>query len=248
MTDRWLQDALKTSGLCLPDMYPRDLVSWIPLNLPVAFVSIDELTTTILEEWLISRRIPYRQDGSCRRLHGALVARAGRGVIFINSKDDVAEQRFTAAHEAAHFIEDHLAPRLKALRTFGEDIRSVLDGERTPTPEESVSAVLNRVPLGVQVHLMDRGCQGAIYSWDVEEREQRADRLAFEIIAPRRAALRELRRGGCSTMKEVAEAARILSDRFGLSVSCAVPYANLLLGKPRSRPKLSEILVGGEGR
>jgi hypothetical protein len=246
VTARWLHEALEAGGLSLSDTYPRDLLSMVPFHLPVAFISIDELATTNLEKWLAHRRIAYRSDGRPRRLHGALVARAGRGVIFIDSTDNVEEQRFTAAHEIAHFIEDHLMPRLKALKAFGEGILPVLDGRRPPTPEESVSAVLNRVPLGVQVHLMDRGPHGTICSWDVEEREQRADRLALEIVAPAKAALRELRRPGYTAgQAEIDGAPQILSDRFGLPMSAAAPYANLLLGKRRSRPKLSEILVGG---
>jgi hypothetical protein len=243
-----MQDALEAGGLKLPTVYPRDLAAIVPLYLPLAFVSIDELSTTVVEEWLARRRIMHRHDRNGRRLLGALVARAGRGVVFIDSNDDAQEQRFTAAHEVAHFIEDHVLPRMKAIKAFGEDILPVLDGERPPTPEESVSAVLNRVPLGIQVHLMDRGPQGTICSWDVEEREQRADRLALEIIAPAKAALRELRRDGQTTEKEVDDAARILCACFGLPLSAAASYASLLLRKRQPRPKLSEILVGGSER
>jgi hypothetical protein len=245
MTARWLQEVLQVGALPLSDRYPRNLMDSVPFHLPVAFILIDDLTTTTLEQWLECRRIAYRPASRCRRLHGALVARAGRGLIFIDGCDNHDEQRFTAAHEVAHFIDDHLGPRFKAIKAFGERILSVLDGERPPTPEESVSAVLSRVPLGLQVHLMDRGHYGTICSWDVEEREQRADRLALEIIAPARAALREIRRVGRLTVADVDRVAKALSDRFGLPESAASSYANLLLRKQRARPKLSEILVGG---
>jgi len=243
---RWLREALEIGGLDLPNAYPRDLASTVPLQLPLAFVPVMDLTTTTLEEWMGRRRIYYTMDGPLRRLHGALVARAGRGLVFMDSSDDLAEQRFTAAHETAHFIDDHIMPRLKALKAFGEAILPVLDGERPPTPEESVSAVSNRVSLGVQVHLMARGPHGTICSWDVEEREQRADRLALELVAPAKDALRELRRASPPDgVTEVDEAASVLSQRFGLPMSAARPYADLLLGKRRSRPKLSELLLGG---
>lgn len=246
MTHRSLQDTLKISGLSLPNVYPRDLTSIVPLQMPLAFVSIKGLATNILEQWLTSRQIPYRVEGPRRRLHGALAARAGHGVVFIDGTDDIAEQRFTAAHETAHFIQDHLAPRLKALRVFGETIRPVLDGKRPPTPEESVSAVLNRVPLGVQVHLMSRGPNGSICGWDIEEREQRADRLALEMLAPASAVLRKLRHTEFpNAMGEANETALALSQHFGLPMSAARAYVTLLLDKGRSRPKLSEILLGG---
>ena len=97
MTARWLHEALEAGGLSLSDTYPRDLLSMVPFHLPVAFISIDELATTNLEKWLAHRRIAYRSDGRRRRLRPTLVARAGRGVIFIDSTDSVEEQRFTAA-------------------------------------------------------------------------------------------------------------------------------------------------------
>lgn len=239
-------DVLAATGVALPEDYPRDLIAIMPLQLPVAFVQVNQLATNTLERWLARRRIIHRVYGPWRRLHGALVARAGRGVIFIDSSDDVEEQRFTAAHETAHFILDHLVPRQKALETLGDMILPVLDGDRSPTPEESVSAVLNRVPLGVQVHLMDRGHHGAICSWDVEEREQGADRLALEIVAPAEAALHVLRQAHhMSRPSEIGWAPKILADRFGLPMSAAFAYAKLLLHRRRAPRKLSETLLGG---
>ena len=240
------QDILQVQELALPDTYPRDLFALIPLRLPLAFVRVRELATNTLQQWLARRRISYRSEGPHRRLHGALVARAGRGVVFIDSSDEAAEQRFTAAHETAHFIEDHMAPRLKALKAFGETIRPVIDGQRAPTPEESVSSVLNRVPLGVRVHLMARGRTGTICSWDVEAREQRADRLALELLAPARAAIQVLRRIGCPDGSIQVDAATALSQHFDLPMSAARVYVTFLLGKARSRPKLSEVLLGGK--
>lgn len=246
MIPPWLREALEVGRLQLPRIYPRDLAFAIPLQLPLAFIPMSDLATNTLEEWLSRRQIPYGEMGTRRRLHGALVARAGRGLIFIDSSDEPVDQRFTAAHETAHFIEDHLAPRLKALKSFGEAILQVIDGERPPTPEESVSAVLSRVPLGVQVHLMARDQFGTVCSWDVEECEQRADRLALELVAPAEDVLRALRQSsslpGAATRGE--EPARILSRTFGLSMNVARSYLDLLLGE-RPRPKLSAVLLGG---
>jgi len=238
------QDLLHLEDLALPDVYPRDLITLIPLRLPLAFVLVKGLTTNALRDWLMHRRITYKSDGPHRRLHGALVARAGRGIVFVDSSDDAAEQQFTAAHETAHFIEDHAGPRQEALKKFGDPIRPVIDGQRAPTPEESVSSVLNRVPLGIQVHLMARGSTALIDSWDVEEREQRADRIALELVAPTKAALRLLRQStGLAEASDLA-AATVLAQHFDLPQSAAHLYANLLLSRARSRPKLSERLLG----
>jgi IrrE N-terminal-like domain len=239
------RDELKVENLALPDAYPRDLIALVPLRLPLTFVAVQGLTTNALQDWLARRRVTYRSEGPPRRLHGALVARAGRGIVFIDCDDDAAEQQFTAAHETAHFIEDHVRPRQKALNTFGDLIRPVIDGQRAPTPEESVSSVLNRVPLGIHVHLMARGRTGTICSWDVEQREQRADRLALELLAPAKAARRLLRQSANPVGDPEVAAATLLSQQFDLPLSAARPYASLLLGGRRARPKLSERLLGG---
>jgi hypothetical protein len=242
----WRQQDLELDGLELPDTFPRDLVAEIPFRLPLAFVSIEGLTTKTLEQWLMGRRIPYRTEGPHRRLHGALAAKAGRGVAFLDATDDVAEQRFTVAHETAHFLQDHLTPRQQALKALGETIRPVLDGKRRPTPEESVSALLSRVPLGVHVHLMARNPNGTTYGWETEKSEQRADRLALELLAPIRAVRRILRhRRTADAVAETTRTAKVLADYFGLPMTAALAYANLLLDARRARPKLSEILLGG---
>lgn len=239
------QEILEDHGLVLPGRFPRDLIALIPIRLPLTFVGFGGLTTRALQDWLNQRRISYVPGGPHRRLHGALVARAGHGIVFLDSADDGAEQQLTAAHEIAHFLEDHVRPRQKALDAFGEVIRPVLDGQRAPTREESVSSVLNRVPLGTHVHLMDRSRKGAICSWDVEAREQRADRLALELLAPAKAALRLLRESAGQSADREASGAALLSQEFDLPLSAARAYVTLLLGKDRPRPKLSERLLGG---
>jgi len=240
------QDALEVDDLGLPDVYPRDLIAVIPLRLPLTFVAIKQLTTRLMRDWLDRRRITYASEGPPRRLHGALVARAGRGIVFVDSTDEGPEQQLTAAHETAHFIEDHLRPRQRALSAFGELIRPVLDGHRAPSREESVSAVLHRVPLGVQVHLMTRTHAGAISSWDIEEREQRADRLALELLAPAKAALKALRHPARLPGALEVDAAAVLSKEFGVPLSAARPYAGLLLNRGRPRQTLSERLLGAD--
>jgi len=238
--DREIED----HGLVLPGRFPRDLIGLIPLRLPLTFVALGGLTTRTLQDWLTRRRIFDVSGGPPRRLHGALVARAGQGIVFLDSEDDAAEQQLTAAHETAHFLEDHVRPRQKALDAFGEMIRPVLDGQRAPTHEESISSVLNRVPLGVHFHLMDRGQKGAICSWNVEEREQRADRLALELLAPTKTALKLLRESAVQSPDQHASAVALLSQEFGLPLTAARAYATLLLSRSRPRPKLSERLLG----
>jgi hypothetical protein len=183
-----------------------------------------------------------------RALHGCLVARAGRGVLFLDAGDEEAERRFTLAHEIAHFILDQMLPRLHALRVFGERIAPVLDGTRQPTHEEMLSAVLERVHFGLQVHLMRRGPGGAVCDWDAEESEQRADRLALELLAPAQVATARLRRllGTDDVAGRERRAAEHLADLYGLPPDVASSYVSLLFSSRRRRRSLSEEIFGRE--
>jgi hypothetical protein len=246
MTIPWLQEAVELSGLEAPTSYPRDIASLVPMHLPLGIVYLAGLSTCLIHEWLHKRGITYHTTDPMRRLRGALVARAGEGLIFINSDDPHDEQRFTIAHETAHFVKDHVMPRAYAIRTVGPSIAPVLNGERPPTPEEAISAVLNCVPLGLSLHLMTRGSGGRIVAWQVEESEQRADRLALEFLAPFDAVLQLLkinREHESSPLPD--KASEIIATHFGLPKSVATSYASLVLARTQRRPKLSEILLGG---
>jgi hypothetical protein len=168
--------------------------------------------------------------------------------LFLDAGDNEHERSFTLAHEIAHFVLDHLLPRLRAQKVFGERILPVLNGERAPTRDEMLSAVLERVQLGVQVHLMTRGPNGAVCAWNVEESEQRADRLAVELLAPARAAIAGLRKILSNTEERASQQEQVtkeLGDRFGLPASVAESYARSLLGIRHRRVRLSEEIFGG---
>ena len=232
MRARWLREALDVADLRLGSDFPRDLAAAIPVQLPVSIVELQRLSTGSVQSWLHDRGVPHDLQGN-RRLHGGLVAHAGAAIVFLDARDDQDERRFTLAHETAHVIHDHLVPRARALRALGDSIRPVLDGERKPSREEELSAVLAHVPLGVQVHLMARTQRGSIFTWEVEESERRADRLALELIAPHAVFSRELGLHG----------PRALSERFGLPPEVAESYADLVQRRTRRRPRLSETLA-----
>ncbi len=245
MSPRWLDNALRITGLPPGSQFPRDLVRDAVMQLPLSVENLPRLSTQVVREWLRRRGVDHVVSDADRALHGCLVARAGQGIVFLDAGDDEAERRFTLAHETAHFILDHLLPRLRALKAFGESILPVLDGARPPTRQEMLSAVLERVPLGVQVHLMSRGPHGSVCAWDVEESEQRADRLALELIAPVRAATAILRRrtGASDPAGREERAADDLVETFGLPLDVANAYQHLLLVR-RRRPTLSEEIFG----
>lgn len=237
------------TGLRAEGPFPRDLMANVSMHLPVSVVPLPQLSTHGVRRWLQDRGVQHDVADTNRALHGCLVARAGRAIVFIDADDDDAEARFTLAHEIAHFVLDHLLPRLRALKVFGERIRPVLDGERPPTPEEMVSAVLKRVSLGLQVHLMSRSPRNTVCVWDVEESEQCADRFALELLAPAHYVTEALR-GHLGDFDEIAgrqdEATDYTARRFGLPGHVATSYVRHLIGRYRPRPKLSEMLFGGK--
>jgi len=242
MTAGWLEEAVEASGLTSPPTYPRNLAAEVSLRLPVIVVGLPRLTSDSVRDWLTQRNRHHRVVDLPRGLHGCMVAEKGVGILFHDSRDPLNQQRFTVAHEVAHFVLDYWVPRVRALRVFGEAIRPVLDGVRSPTPEESLSTLFERVPLGVQVKLMDRSPSGAYLRGRVAESERRADRLALELLAP--AAL------VAPLMKDatVDEAADRVVFKFGLPRGAARTYVQHLLRRQRV-PRFSlQRLFGEDGR
>ena len=235
MNEGWLQEAVKDCGLPASAVFPRDLAEDIPLALPLTVVPLPGLTPRKGREWLVSHK---RADGGLVPTndlkHGFTVAHAGAGVLFLNSEDPPEEQRFTLAHEVAHFVLDHLQPRRQAERAWGRSIRPVLDGEQEPSVAEQLSSAFERIPFRTRANFMDRNDRGKPRTGLVMESEQRADRLAFELLAPRRELLSLLHHAG----REELEA--VLISRFGLPATEAPTYAWWLLSeRPSRRPFLT---------
>lgn len=243
MSEGWLQEAVKDCGLPDSTVFPRELAEDIPLVLPLTVVPLPGLTPRMGFEWLVSHKRAHGGLVETDDLkHGFTVAHAGVGVLFLNSADPRDEQRFTLAHEVAHFVLDHLQPRARALRARGRSILPVLDGRREPSIEDHLFSVLERIPYRTQANFMDRNDTGKPRTGRVMESEQRADRLAFELLAPRRELRPLLDHAG------ELELEGALVSRFGLPVTEARTYARwLLLERPSRRPFLTCVPDDEEG-
>jgi hypothetical protein len=227
---------------------PADIERAIPWALPLDIRRVNGLSVDGIVAWLRARGLPHPPLGPTRRLRGCLLARRGQGVVFVAADDPPEEQRFTLAHETAHFLLDYQEKRARALARLGEAIRPVLDGDRPPTPDERVHALLADVPLGLHAHLMERGPDGAL-CLEVADTERDADRLALELLAPEEQALALLRatRGETYTAR-VARAADAMAVRFGLPAAVAETYARRLLRRATGGPSVAEWLGMGAGR
>ncbi|WP_308620298.1 ImmA/IrrE family metallo-endopeptidase [uncultured Desulfovibrio sp.] len=163
---------------------PCNIVEATRRATPLAIIPLPALCTSILQNWLGKRSIFISPIYKNRPLHACLVSRKGAGLLFFNSDDSPEEQRFSIAHEVAHFILDYLLPRERAVASMGEKILPVLDGEREATPDERFDALWGDVCLGTYNHLFVRGEGGGFLHYSAKRSEIEADNLALEIVAP----------------------------------------------------------------
>jgi len=243
MTEAWLAQAADSFWSLTNVMPPppRDLGRVASLRLALSLVSLPKLNVAGIERWLARRQAPYRFLCQNRALCGCIVATRGHGLLFIDSEDDIDEQRFTVAHEVAHFLLDYETPRQHVLDLFGETIRPVLDGERAPTSEEWIDAVLSRMTLGVFTNMMARGAQGGIDQGSILRAEERADRLALELLAPSEAVLAHLPAHTLSPFERVSQTVELLVDVYRLPRLVARPYAAALIPQAK-QPSMAEWL------
>lgn len=210
--------------------FPRDLQLPILTNLPLAIVEIDGLNVQDLDQWLLRRHLPQLTRVADRPLRGCLLAYAGLGLLFVDRSDDAEQRRLTMAHEAAHFILDYLIRREDVAHRRPE-LLDVLDGERAPTNAERFDSLLADVPIGFHTHLLERDSHGghlAVVTADVEER---AERLALELLAPLQRVADEV------AGLDEGDAQRLLRDRFGLPAGAATRYANHVRSRRPSTPR-----------
>jgi len=199
--------------------FPRDLHLPILTELPLAIIEIEGLTVQNLEQWLHIHHLPQLAQVADRPLRGCLVANAGVGLLFVDRSDAPEQLRLTLAHEAAHFIVDYLIPRENVARRRPE-LLDVLDGEREPTDAERFDALLADVPVGFHTHLLERDVHGGHLAVATADVEDRAERLALELLAPLQRVIEEV-----ATVDE-GSIQQVLTDRFGLPVGVAARYAN----------------------
>jgi len=219
--------------------YPVDIQAAVLWALPLDIHLHARLSVRSIQEWTAARGIRCRLPGRDRRLRGCLIAQRGGGILFVDGADPPEEQRFTLAHEAAHFLLDYDEPRRQALATLGPAVLPVLDGERAPTADERVSAILAGMVFGVHTHLMDRGPHGALGA-DVAAAESAADALALELLAPAALAGVLATEGPHVPFPDrVSRAGAAISRTFGLPAAIAAPYARRLLREHGHAPSFS---------
>jgi Zn-dependent peptidase ImmA (M78 family) len=157
--------------------------------------------------------------------------------LFVDRSDDPEQRRQTLAHEAGHFIVDYMIPRENVAQRRPE-LLDVLDGEREPTDAERFDALLADLPIGFHTHLLERDVHRGHLSVATADVEDRAERLAFELLAPLQRVLAEL------PPTAEHEIPQLLQERFGLPAGVATRYAGYI---ERYRPRRPRTLLEAIG-
>jgi Zn-dependent peptidase ImmA (M78 family) len=215
--------------------YPRDLKDAAACALPVAIVPQSDLQVSRVLRWLKQNGVAPLPAIRDRALRACLIARRGQGLIFLDADDPEDEQRFSVAHEIAHFLRDYQTPREAATHQLGPTILEVLDGGRLASLDEQVHALLARVPLGLHLHLFERDGAGQFAYRATEEAEEAADVLACELLAPVQDVLSDL------TTPTQEQLTRLITGKYGLPESQAQRYAQRLTP---SEPPLLLVRLG----
>jgi hypothetical protein len=195
--------------------------------LPVTVTRLPGLTLSSVRAWLaaVGVRVEARPD---RALCGCMVAARGSAFVFVDAEDAADEQRYTLAHELAHYLRDVWRPRERVERLLGPAGTEVWDGERMPTQEERLAAAIEGVDLAVRVQFLTRDGEGRPATASIAMAEESADVLAFELLAP---AARLAADGEARWMKE--ELIERLRGEYGLPRREAMRYAERLRPVPR---------------
>lgn len=229
---QWLKDVTETFWRAAGEFerFPRNLEEAVLWALPLAVLKLPRLWIRDVEAWVTGRGIVFQLHVPNRALRGCLLAHTGHGFVLLDGTDPEDEQRFSLAHEVAHFLIDYLEPRRRAVSELGESILEVLDGVRPATHEERVSALLGNAAIGVHTHFMDRASDGSLGCQYLAVAEGRADRLALELLAPVREVRRRLDRSGraATYAERIHETTALLTGTFGLPLTVADLYGRWL--------------------
>jgi hypothetical protein len=220
-----------------PEPFPTSLRRSIARAVPLSVVLLPKLSVQAALQWLANCGLVCELPGEDRPLRACLVARKGHGVALIDGSDGDDEQRFSIAHELAHFLRDYGGLRQLILKRLGADALQVVDGERPPTAQERFHALLRNVPLGFHLHLMERDNDGKPLTSSIARAEDDADRLAYELLAPAENVLAEPPRS-----KQLL--IRRLRESYGLPGLQAARYAGLLMSPVKTDPLILRLRSG----
>jgi hypothetical protein len=227
------------------EAFPRQLERSIAFALPLFVVKVPNLRLRSVADWLRARAHLGNDtllSGNDRSLRACLFAYGGHGVIFLDGTDPDDQRRFSLAHELAHYLIDYDRPRRIALEKLGPSFAEVLDGRRSPTPDERLAGILMRVPLQIYANLLDRDDQGNSVHPDLDLIETHADGVALELLAPRTEVWRRADIRAKNFGVRHQNLSTTLVETFGLPADIARLYSRSLLMTAGKGPSWTEML------
>ena len=205
-----------------PEPFPRVLESSVAWALPLAIVKLPRLSIFELINWLEQREISISFQAADRRLRACLVARNGRGFVFLDGADVQDEQRFSLAHEIAHLSERHTAKNLT--RIYGAQLlASVILGESAGT---------------LQTMATQLAAGGVLASFSRRDEEE-ADRVGYWLA--KRSGFRE---EGLIVRLQGISAVVGIGDRIGDQFTCLYIGNIRSFGDFQRRRRLGRDLLG----
>jgi len=208
--------------------FPRDLELQILLAHPIAVLELADLRVSAVRPYLGAEASSELSNAADRRLHACLLAYGGIGIIFVDANDSRAERRINLAHEMGHFLVDYQSQR-KRLAAYDPNLLDVMDGMRSVADTEALGALIADVPLGVQTHLLERDSAGGYRARSTVHAEDRAEQIAWELLAPRALILTQAADGHAGGFEALLEV------NYGFPAGVAKTYGQFLarLASPR---------------
>lgn len=226
-----------------PD-YPCDMEKAALAAFSLETVLIDALDIAKARAYAERHTFSFQFPAHNRQLRGCLLANARAGVMLIDASDSPEEQRYTIAHECAHFVLECWRPGWEAEAVLGGEIISVLEGRRAPTLNERLEALLSNLPLRLIGHLMERPLAGPP-AMSVLDAENSADRLALELLAPFGHLVEYMRlpTAPCGYRRRCTYLISALRETYGIPEGIVTGYCKYILqslGEPTFRDWLAE--------
>jgi hypothetical protein len=221
--------------------FPRRLADALEATNRASVKYLSRLTLRSAQQWLAPLGIDVDELPE-RPLCGCFAASAGAALVLIDADDPPDEQRYTLAHETAHFLRDVWQPRRRAAAAAGQGVLDVVDGRRAASTDERLAAALHGIPLQPYVHLLPRDAAGEPATPAGAAAEDAADVLALELPAPA-VHLAEAGAADWTTQELMAR----LVEHYGLPRRQAEHYAARLRPAPARPARWLQGLRAGGG-
>lgn len=214
----------------------------ILLTEPIAVVKLNKLSLLEISKYFTARGNNINCPLDSKELYGFILSYNGYTYIFLNGTESAEEQRFTLAHEFAHYLLDYKLPRQSIIEKSGVAIIDALNNKRDFTAEEKLLALVQDYSLKAFTYLLDAPATSAFERLHVWKAENKADELAMELLAPYTNILQDISRDGIvrrfSPLKQYLP--KLLQVKYGFTTDLAHLYGKSLAVRISGGQSLAE--------